>query len=329
MIKIAAPNMACQVVDWAIQAFGGGGTSNDFGLAAMYATARLLRLADGPDEVHRLLQERRHQREQCELRRHVAHRHAHRPGRRRLPEHLAEAGQRDGRRGTAVADQHGDRQRRAQAQQRERAEHQAPAEQHAQPRRERQPQHAGQRHAAEDHRQRLPLAVGGDQAGPQARGHRPHRRGAQGHQHPGRHHAGIGRRQGAEQAAGGQHAQPRQQQRAPRQAPGGDLQQRRRNGEGDREDRDQHGDVGLGHAQVGGHRVDQPDHRDGRGAHREVGQRERPEREGGAVEACRRTRHGATHCHRRPGGPSGAPLARDGGTARRLSAAVVHRSCCA
>jgi acyl-CoA dehydrogenase len=53
MIKIAAPNMACQVVDWAIQAFGGAGTSNDYGLAAMYATARLLRLADGPDEVHR------------------------------------------------------------------------------------------------------------------------------------------------------------------------------------------------------------------------------------------------------------------------------------
>ena len=53
MIKIAVPNMACKVVDWAIQAFGGGGTSNDFGLAAAYATARLLRLADGPDEVHR------------------------------------------------------------------------------------------------------------------------------------------------------------------------------------------------------------------------------------------------------------------------------------
>jgi len=53
MIKIAVPNMACQVTDWAIQAFGGGGTSNDFGLAAAYATARLLRLADGPDEVHR------------------------------------------------------------------------------------------------------------------------------------------------------------------------------------------------------------------------------------------------------------------------------------
>ncbi len=53
MIKIAAPAMACKVIDWAIQAFGGAGTNNDFGLAAMYATARLLRLADGPDEVHR------------------------------------------------------------------------------------------------------------------------------------------------------------------------------------------------------------------------------------------------------------------------------------
>jgi acyl-CoA dehydrogenase len=53
MIKVAVPNMACQVIDWAIQAHGGGGTSNDFGLATAYATARLLRLADGPDEVHR------------------------------------------------------------------------------------------------------------------------------------------------------------------------------------------------------------------------------------------------------------------------------------
>ena len=52
MIKVAVPQMACQVLDWAIQLFGGGGTSNDFGLAAAYATARLLRLADGPDEVH-------------------------------------------------------------------------------------------------------------------------------------------------------------------------------------------------------------------------------------------------------------------------------------
>jgi acyl-CoA dehydrogenase len=53
MIKIAVPNMACQVSDWAIQAFGGAGTGNDFGTALAYATARLLRLADGPDEVHR------------------------------------------------------------------------------------------------------------------------------------------------------------------------------------------------------------------------------------------------------------------------------------
>ena len=53
MIKVAAPNMACQVVDWAIQAHGGGGVSDDFGLGHAYATARLLRLADGPDEVHR------------------------------------------------------------------------------------------------------------------------------------------------------------------------------------------------------------------------------------------------------------------------------------
>ncbi len=53
MIKVAAPNIACKVVDWAIQAHGGGGVSNDFGLAQAYAQARLLRLADGPDEVHR------------------------------------------------------------------------------------------------------------------------------------------------------------------------------------------------------------------------------------------------------------------------------------
>jgi acyl-CoA dehydrogenase len=53
MIKVAVPNMACQVIDWAIQMFGGGGTGNDDGLAIAYATARLLRIADGPDEVHR------------------------------------------------------------------------------------------------------------------------------------------------------------------------------------------------------------------------------------------------------------------------------------
>lgn len=53
MIKVAVPNMACQVIDWSIQARGGGGTSNDFGLTHAYAMSRVLRLADGPDEVHR------------------------------------------------------------------------------------------------------------------------------------------------------------------------------------------------------------------------------------------------------------------------------------
>ena len=52
-IKVAVPNMAAKVIDWAIQAHGGGGTSNDFGLTRAYAMARVLRLADGPDEVHR------------------------------------------------------------------------------------------------------------------------------------------------------------------------------------------------------------------------------------------------------------------------------------
>jgi len=53
MIKVAAPNMACQVIDWAIQVHGGAGVSGDFNLAYSYAHARMLRLADGPDEVHR------------------------------------------------------------------------------------------------------------------------------------------------------------------------------------------------------------------------------------------------------------------------------------
>ena len=66
MIKVAVPNMACRIVDWAIQVHGGGGTSNDFGLAMAYATARLLRLADGPDEVHR------NQIARIELRKHAA-----------------------------------------------------------------------------------------------------------------------------------------------------------------------------------------------------------------------------------------------------------------
>jgi acyl-CoA dehydrogenase len=53
MIKVLAPNMACQVIDWAMQVHGGGGVSDDFGLAEAYAHARTLRFADGPDEVHR------------------------------------------------------------------------------------------------------------------------------------------------------------------------------------------------------------------------------------------------------------------------------------
>ncbi len=53
MIKVAVPNMACKVVDWAIQAFGAAGLSNDYGTGVAYALARLLRIADGPDEVHR------------------------------------------------------------------------------------------------------------------------------------------------------------------------------------------------------------------------------------------------------------------------------------
>lgn len=53
LIKVVAPSMAQQVVDWAIQMFGGGGTNNDHFLTAAMATARFLRLADGPDEVHR------------------------------------------------------------------------------------------------------------------------------------------------------------------------------------------------------------------------------------------------------------------------------------
>src|SRR5687767_10508105 len=53
MIKVAAPTMACKVIDWAIQAHGGGGMSDDFPLAYAYAHTRTLRLADGPDEVHR------------------------------------------------------------------------------------------------------------------------------------------------------------------------------------------------------------------------------------------------------------------------------------
>ena len=53
MIKVVAPNMACQIIDWAIQAHGGAGVSQDFPLAFAYAGIRSLRVADGPDEVHR------------------------------------------------------------------------------------------------------------------------------------------------------------------------------------------------------------------------------------------------------------------------------------
>jgi acyl-CoA dehydrogenase len=53
MIKVVAPNLALRVIDRAIQAHGGGGVSDDFGLAMAWAHSRTLRLADGPDEVHR------------------------------------------------------------------------------------------------------------------------------------------------------------------------------------------------------------------------------------------------------------------------------------
>lgn len=53
MIKVVAPNVACRVIDWAIQAYGGAGVSQVTPLARSYAHQRTLRLADGPDEVHR------------------------------------------------------------------------------------------------------------------------------------------------------------------------------------------------------------------------------------------------------------------------------------
>jgi acyl-CoA dehydrogenase len=53
MIKVVAPNVACKVVDRAIQVHGAGGMCQDFHLAAAYAHSRTLRMADGPDEVHR------------------------------------------------------------------------------------------------------------------------------------------------------------------------------------------------------------------------------------------------------------------------------------
>jgi len=66
LIKVVAPKMAQTIIDWAIQMFGGGGTNNDHFLTAAFATARLLRLADGPDEVHR------NQIARLEIRRHKA-----------------------------------------------------------------------------------------------------------------------------------------------------------------------------------------------------------------------------------------------------------------
>jgi len=53
MIKVLAPVMAQQVIDWSIQAHGGGGVSDDFAVAQLWAHNRTLRIADGPDEVHR------------------------------------------------------------------------------------------------------------------------------------------------------------------------------------------------------------------------------------------------------------------------------------
>jgi acyl-CoA dehydrogenase len=53
MIKVVAPQMACQVIDWAMQVFGGAGMCQDTPLAYFYTLARTLRFADGPDEVHR------------------------------------------------------------------------------------------------------------------------------------------------------------------------------------------------------------------------------------------------------------------------------------
>lgn len=53
MIKVVAPNVACKIIDWAMQAHGGGGMCDDFPLAYAYTISRTLRFADGPDEVHR------------------------------------------------------------------------------------------------------------------------------------------------------------------------------------------------------------------------------------------------------------------------------------
>jgi Acyl-CoA dehydrogenase, C-terminal domain len=52
MIKVATASMACRVIDWVIQAFGGAGVTGDYGLVYAHEYARVLRLADGPGEVH-------------------------------------------------------------------------------------------------------------------------------------------------------------------------------------------------------------------------------------------------------------------------------------
>ena len=53
MIKVVAPNVSCKVLDWAIQAYGAAGVSDDFSVAEAYAHQRTVRIVDGPDEVHR------------------------------------------------------------------------------------------------------------------------------------------------------------------------------------------------------------------------------------------------------------------------------------
>jgi acyl-CoA dehydrogenase len=58
-IKVIAPRVACQVIDRAIQVHGGAGVCQDFPLARMYSAARALRIADGPDEVHKMTIARR------------------------------------------------------------------------------------------------------------------------------------------------------------------------------------------------------------------------------------------------------------------------------
>jgi acyl-CoA dehydrogenase len=67
-IKFAVPNICLKIIDRAIQVHGGGGVSQDFPLAQMYAGMRTLRLADGPDEVHKLSLARQELRRQRELR---------------------------------------------------------------------------------------------------------------------------------------------------------------------------------------------------------------------------------------------------------------------